>query len=1090
MQRRVLAVFALVLVVTVGIVVWRSLTGAPATPAATESPVSVPKPAASPGALAGAKPDLARPAEKPAEAQPVAAPEPVAVEPEALADQRAVAAQGGVEFALDVIWPADVPADEQAELVIQGRKTTDIVARLPLTRGGEHRFFLPKEHNRGRVVVEARYLYLDEAVKLDVEKRSKPLSCEPHVGAWVHGRVIFPPGVDEADRDLSKFRVGRRSFRMERTGDFTSSRGFTGETVAIARDGTFEFGGLPADMRHSLILDLSTFPTHEKALESIEAGMSIVHDIELELGASVYGRVVDASGAPIAGAAVGCVPDSDDEPSDGDRNAKSDDAGNFALRGFEPNALRLTAVCKGYLTYHGEPHAYVAGEALREQVITLERGNVLAGIVKWSDGRPADGAALRVTDLGASDDDRIYFGSEPTAAKADAQGAFEISGLGDGPFELRADLTQVVAGEGRKKSRKPWRATLESVEPGRRDLVLVLEPPRALVGTVRDDLGRPVTKFSVTATPIDASGGPNWGRAVRQGFDDETGAFRVEKVHPGTWEVSVEAAGYLDSEDQRVVVADDESELEVVCARGATVSGKVLDPTGKPLAGARLAVSALDDEDHFSSRNCTSDADGEFECTALPTGRVALQAVHSNYAVSERETLDLAPGVALAGLTMHMRLGGSVDVQVLSAAGIDPSDHYVSLSPVEDDRDYEADSESTDDKGHALFAHVVPGRYDVTSWHDGGSSAKGTVEVFEGRRSSIVIGRADGVAIRVSGRVTAGSKPLEGASVSFHFRGKDEDVGNRWEQTDGEGRYELVLDRPGPWGVSVNAGGSSQQEELDVPLAPTFTHDATFGTGSISGTAVDLDRKPIASLGVALVEDGGEHDGRNVGWTQTDGRGRYTFANVSTGRYRVTTRDFDGSSGGLAPGSRDGIQLAAGQKLEGQDLQLAAGGKLDVRIVGVESTGDLWVQVADAADENLASENLDNGSRRVEVDSLPAGRVRVVAWGEGVRSASVYVEVVAGASRTVELELVPEAKATVHLVDANGQAVNGHATLRRSDVDKATDYGGDARAEHVFGRLVAGSYHVEATTEAGAKGSLDFELATGESKTVEVVLSN
>ncbi|MCC6409257.1 MAG: carboxypeptidase regulatory-like domain-containing protein, partial [Planctomycetes bacterium] len=782
--------------------------------------------------------------------------------------------------------------------------------------------------------------------------------------------------------------------------------------------------------------------------------------------------------------------ESDDEPSDGDRTAKTDASGNFALRGFEPKSLRLTAVCKGYLTYHGELHEYVAGEALREQVITLERGNVLAGIVKWSDGRPADGAALRVTDLRESDGDRIYFGSEPAVAKADAQGAFEISGLGDGPFELRADLTQVVPGEGRKKSRKPWRATLESVDAGRRDLVLVLEPPRALVGTVRDDLGQPVTKFSVTATPHDASGGANWARSVRQGFKDDTGSFRVEKVHPGTWEVSVEAQGYRDSEDQRVVVADDEATLEFVCERGAKVSGKVLDPTGKPLAGARLAVTSLDDEDRFSSRGCTTDADGEFECTALPTGRVGLQAVHSNYAASERETLELASGSALAGLTLHMRLGGSVDVEVLTPPGVDPSDHYVSLSPVGDDRDYEGVSESTDDKGHALFAHVVPGVYDVQSWHDGGTSAKGTVEVFEGRRSSVVIGRADGVAIRVSGRVTAGSKPVEGASVSFHFRGKDEDAGNRWERTDGEGRYELVLDRPGPWGVSVNAGGSSQQATLEVPLAPTFTHDVTFGTGSIAGTVLDPDRKPIAGLGVALLEEGGENDGSNVGWARTDGRGRYTFANVSAGRYRITTRDLNGDSGGFAPGLRDGVQLATGQKLEGQDLQLAAGGKLDVRIVGVEFTGDLWVQVADARDENLAYENLETGSRRIEIDSLPAGRLRVVAWGEGVRSTSVYVELAAGASRSVELELVPDAKATVHLVDANGQAVNGHATLRRSDADKAADYGGDARAEHVFSRLAPGSYHVEATTEAGAKGSADFELAAGESKTVEVVLSN
>lgn len=1080
MQRRVLAVFAFVLLAVVVTVVWRSLT-APTT--GTESTAARAEDRPAPRAERNAGIEVERPVVSQAPPTP-AQPEPARVE-QAAADQRALAAQGAIEFALDVTWPDGVPADEQAFLVVRGPKDADLVARLPLEHGGLHSVWLPKEHKKGKVELEARYLYFDGSLRLDPDKRSAQIACAPKVGAWLRGRVVLPKGA--SNTELASARVIRNGWRSGPDGQRTTSN----DAQPIAADGAFEFGGVSPEMRHWVRLDVPAFVPFEHTYEAVEAGHALDLSIELAAGVGFFGRVVDEAGAPIAKAAVTVRIEREQWTDTSDHSAASAADGTFALRGIEPGELVLSVKSAGKLEHRSSPREYAEGDVERELVITLPRGNVLAGTVRWADGRAAEGAAVQVVDRGEEDDESIVVFGAPSAAKTDAQGAFEITGLGEGPFDVTATLTEVLKTEGKKRERKPWRATLESLAPNTRELVLVLEAPRALVGTVRDDLGQPVPKFSVSARPLDADGDPEWNKRVSALVKDGSGAFRLEKLHPGTWHVTAEAPGFQDSDEQRVVVDDGEATVELVCVRAGKLTGLVLAPDGKPLAGAQVLVRKNEGDDRWrGSANCATDSDGAFDCAKVASGKLVAWASHPAHAPSAAQEFELAPGDSLAGLTFHLRVGGRVEVEVLSPEGTEKSGQSVNLS-ADDAESFDPGGgyATTDEQGRAVLERVAPGTYTVHVWRDGrtsGNEDSATVTVVEGGTVNVVLGRASTLAVRVTGRVTAGGRPVDDAEIGFS-RSVDDDWQNVTATTDADGRYELALESGGTWTANCSADGTRSYGEVELPASGAFVHDFTFGAAELSGTVLTPAGKPAGRVDVSLIRLGADGKREHAGWVSADGRGRFEFQHVDAGRYLLETSNEEDAGPGVARGRRAPFDVAPGAQLTGLDVVLTPSAKLIVRVKGVPADTTCWVGVNDAEGGHLGAESIEGAQPQATFEPLPAGRVRAWAQADGLRAAPVEVELAAGGERTIEIELTPVATVLVRLVDRNGGAVDGHVSIVR-DGGSSFASPGDARAEHGFEDLLAGSYRATATNSAGAKGEVTFTLGAGETKTVELVV--
>jgi protocatechuate 3,4-dioxygenase beta subunit len=219
--------------------------------------------------------------------------------------------------------------------------------------------------------------------------------------------------------------------------------------------------------------------------------------------------------------------------------------------------------------------------------------------------------------------------------------------------------------------------------------------PTNLEGVVKDRRGVPLSDVLVIAWPKGKRG-----EAVAQARSDEEGRFLLPGLRPDRWMLLVEAPGLGTLETERQVPEDGPAEL-MVDGESRTLSGVVVDSSGKQQAGARVVVGG---PGMRWTRAATSDASGIFIMNGLGNGRFSLRAT-LNLSASAATTLVLdeavlrpaharlvlQPGVFVGGRVMddHGRLlpGAIVDVLAmptddLPLSGQAASDGRYSLGPI------------------------------------------------------------------------------------------------------------------------------------------------------------------------------------------------------------------------------------------------------------------------------------------------------------------------------------------------------------------------------------------------------------------------
>ncbi len=216
------------------------------------------------------------------------------------------------------------------------------------------------------------------------------------------------------------------------------------------------------------------------------------------------------------------------------------------------------------------------------------------------------------------------------------------------------------------------------LEPGVRETTrdIVLEPGRRIVGTVRDENGRPIEGaklYAFRSFDVSTRTGAD-GRFVLDWIDPE-----IEREH-----VAVRHRGYRDA-NGTVTIDGDESELDLVMTRGATCSGRVVTPDGQPVAGALVywRPEALNNGD----ADGITGSDGEFELTggARYWSRIGVR--HRGHALTFQSLPQLAETFDVTDVVVVLRpgrtIGGIVsDMQDRPLAGVSV---FADLSGPEDD---------------------------------------------------------------------------------------------------------------------------------------------------------------------------------------------------------------------------------------------------------------------------------------------------------------------------------------------------------------------------------------------------------------------
>lgn len=237
----------------------------------------------------------------------------------------------------------------------------------------------------------------------------------------------------------------------------------------------------------------------------------------------LIGRVVDAHGAPVAGAGVRALElGSAGFPQHIDWSATDAD-GRFLLRRVPPRGLTLVAGrthpqfgTSGLVTrFEIAPEAVLAGTEL---LLELAPSTRLAGVVLRPDGSPASAALLRIPQRPR--DERIWADRSRLAAATDAHGRFAFEEVPLGPLDL-------CAWEDRQLLDEPNLVARIEVDAGSEQLVVRLAPIAPLRGRIVSADG---TAWNERWNLETSSDNVDW-----WGASFDTSHFEHRRLWPGRW---------------------------------------------------------------------------------------------------------------------------------------------------------------------------------------------------------------------------------------------------------------------------------------------------------------------------------------------------------------------------------------------------------------------------------------------------------------------------------------------------------------------------------------------------------------------------
>lgn len=996
------------------------------------------------------------------------------------------------EIVREIAGAAEARAEPMSGKRDEGQR---ILAQASVAKDGRFTLELPEGTQRAYLALQGRFLYLERTLEVELA-RKRELQLVPRVGARVTGTITLPEGTPPA---------ALAGVEVELAPVLRGAMMMNAESLARRRPkpsgAAFEVRAVPVDCAWRLQLTSADFASVERTLENLRGGQTRELALALEPGGTLRGVVRTSSGEPCPGAKVMAASEGewfgvDDREV---RSATSAADGSFELPHVPAGKLKLQAEHEGHLSSPKVDVELPAGRVTEGVVLVLREGASVAGALRWSDASPAAGVEVRasfdLSQAGGLSGLNALEGAEGKA-KTDAQGNFEIRGLGKGPFTLRASAKPKDAAEGADE----LGARADGVTPGTRDLVLVLRAGSRVRGHVLDDAGQPVTKFHVRLQHEGKGMFARLGQdSQEQSFEDPAGKFAVGGLSDGGWKLWVSAENFASSAEQSLKLpeAPDAPECEVVLPRASRVSGRVLSAAGEAVAGADVRVDSggPDWQRKLSGAppdpEAQSDDGGNFHLEGLRPGRVSLVASARDAARGEPVTLELVAGEEQKDVVLRLRNGGSISGEVYDEGGKPLSGLTVQVTEM---AQFSTHMENTDGEGRFRLEHLVPGNYQVVAFSarnlsklggDAGSDfmsgmKTASASVKDGEDTHVVLGAPPADPVEVVGRVTHAGQPYGGALVTFIHEGKDVLSKMKNVTVDAQGAFTVRLDEPGRYSVSVQrlAGGMGQQNTVEftrqIPKEKRCELLLEMPTGRVSGRVSGPEGNPAPGERVtmhprsALI--GGTMWGGAYIETQTDAEGRYDIQTLRPGDYVLTAggMQMGGIFGAEAAHGRElrsDIRVAEGDWLRDVDFRLRKPGKVDVNVVGEDGKpiAKAAIFVRDAAGNLLDrfSMTVSDETGLAHYGGLAPGeysfssRMDVRASAEGAR-----VKLGEGEAKSVQLVLQGATMLLVQIVDAQGEHVQAPVSV----VDEA-------------GREVAGMYGLNEIMELFGKNGVDFDTA-------------
>ena len=458
-------------------------------------------------------------------------------------------------------------------------------------------------------------------------------------------------------------------------------------------------------------------------------------------------------------------------------------------------------------------------------------------------------------------------------AESDDTGAFLFESVEPGKISLR------TSADGFQEK------TLDEIEvPEGEDLEglrLLLEPGAVVEGTVLLADGRPAIGARVEPVDTTPVRGPRM--MVNASTSDGDGRYRLEGLKSGPGSISARHDEYGRAVKD-IELRPGLNRLDLTFPGGQSVSGRVVDAGGAPVAGALVEVQPAGQR--WGGNEATTGPDGAFTVDGVQDGSYQLAATRQGFAPAVDAPKVEVKGAPVSGLVVTLRAGG---VLVGTVQGVSPEEFASVAVTVRSDAAW--GSGSVDFKGNYRIADLAPGRYSVRAMtRDGGRSATGDVELVEGTPET----RLDldfGKGLALSGRALLGEQPVAGASI--WARGKTVQSFGQG-RTDAEGAFSIEGLEPATYDVTLNLWEKGITYTETVELSASREITLRLPTMKVEGRVVDaLDRAAVAGVSVTLAPEG---QGDEPGWFRggygalSAESGRFAIANVAPGTYRLSAK--------------------------------------------------------------------------------------------------------------------------------------------------------------------------------------------------------
>lgn len=677
------------------------------------------------------------------------------------------------------------------------------------------------------------------------------------------------------------------------------------DTVTTTADGNYVLETLPSG-RYLLQFDAAETDyrslwwdgaaTRDEAdVVVVAAGAHLVgRDVSLVEGSRISGTVTDPAGTAVAGATVCPVGTFAGTPS----CTATDAQGRYTLRGLYPGQYSLSASASGFLsTYYGG--TTVSSDADRFSVpesasvtgkdVQLKAGAHVSGTVRDDAGDPVAGA-------------QVCVGGYCVSTRSD--GTYLTPALPAGSYSPYAYLNwadrvwadPIVLAEGEHLLGVDF--TLDPTDVS----------DTGISGWVTLADGAAWVQIGITASGSAGSTKSIWLWG--------SGYYAFTDLEPGRYTMRFSAPGYVDqcyggNECTELTVEEGELLTGINAtlseADPATITGRVVDKLGHPLAGALLQACS------GSCASAVSDADGQVS-VQLPGGETASLSLslagYSGWAGSRSTSAGGAVDLGAITLLRAANLSGTVTG---GATGDTPL-AGVRVRVYNDGGYYPVTSVETDSQGRYSFADLAAGFYTVKAEKSGADAAWAFYPSARSASTATVISLGEGTSRTgvdftlakwgsISGRVVnPDGEPVEDATVTASER--DETGGNLSVKTGSDGTFTLGLLAPGSYAVSASAyfdndyllawwGGSSEASARRVTVT---SGSAASGvtlelvpppSGRLTGLATLGDGSPAADVTVVVRDD----DYNYYYSANTDDAGHFEFDHVRVGHYWLYSYD-------------------------------------------------------------------------------------------------------------------------------------------------------------------------------------------------------